>query len=248
MKIAVLVKAVPDTQSTLKIDSDKRHISTDDLTLVLNPYDEFAVEEALVIKEKFGGSVTLFSLGGSDIVKTIRTALAMGADDAVHLSHPGSLDLLNRAKSLSAALKEGDFDLIFAGKQASDDDCGAIGSMIAEMLEIPHIANVIKLETNDNSITAHREIEGGIEVHTATLPALITAQKGLNEPRYASLKGIMAAKKKPIREVKLDSFESKMEVISLSYPPMRPEGKVIGSGVEVVPELIKLLKEEAKVL
>lgn len=248
MNIAVLVKLVPDTQATLKIGADRRFINPADINFVLNPFDEYAIEEALQIKEREGGSVTVISLGGDDAVKALRNALAMGADDAVHIKWPSGLDLTGVAKSLAEEIKTGNFDLVFAGKQAVDDDCGVVGTMVAEFLDIPHVANVVKLELANGTLTAHREIEGGMEIFKLPLPALITAQKGLNEPRYASLKGIMAAKKKPIREVNITSMQMKVEVVNLNYPPTRPQGKIIGQGVEVIPELIRLLKEEAKVL
>ncbi|MFH0766046.1 MAG: electron transfer flavoprotein subunit beta/FixA family protein [Calditrichota bacterium] len=248
MNIAVLVKLVPDTQATIKIGEDRRYISPADVNFVLNPYDEYALEEALKIKEREGGSVTVLSLGGDEAVKALRNALAMGADNAVHIKWPGGMDLVGVAKALAGALKEGGYDLILAGKQAVDDDCSAVGPMVAEFLDIPHVSNVVKLEVKDGSLKAHREFEGGRELFESPLPALITAEKGLNEPRYASLKGIMAAKKKTLTEITTESFIAKTEVLQLNYPPARPPGKIVGEGVEAIPELIRLLKEEAKVL
>lgn len=248
MNIAVLVKLVPDTEATIKIDADRRRIASGDINFVLNPYDEFAVEEGLRQKEKSGGQVTVISLGGEEAVKALRNALAMGADEAIRVKSPGGLDMLGVAKALANALAGRGFDLILAGKQAVDDDCGAVGSMVAEFLGIPHVATVTKLDVDGGSLTASREIEGGVEIFQASLPALVTAQKGLNEPRYASLKGIMASKKKVIEEVEALATPAKVEVITLNYPPQRPPGKIVGQGVEAVPELVRLLKEEAKVL
>lgn len=248
MNIAVLVKLVPDTEATLKIDSDRRKIASADINFVLNPYDEYAVEEALRQKEKHGGVVTAVSLGGDEAQKALRNALAMGTDEALHIKNPGGLDMLGVANALAEAVKGRGFDLICAGKQAVDDDCGSVGSMVAELLDIPHIATVIKLDIEGTALTAVREFEGGNEVFEATLPALITAQKGLNEPRYASLKGIMMSKKKVIEEVEGTAMAARAEIVQLNYPPQRPPGKIVGQGVEAVPALMKLLREEAKVL
>jgi len=248
MNIAVLVKLVPDTEASLKISKDHKSISTADLNFVLNPFDEYAVEEALVQKVKHGGTVTIISLGGDEAVKALRTRLAMGADSAVHLRTTGGLDMLGVAKSLANFLKDKNFDLIFAGKQAMDDDCAATGAMVATILDIPHVSTVTKLEVEGDKLTAEREFETGVEVFEAPLPALITAQKGLNEPRYASLKGIMMAKRKKIETIEVEPIAAKTEVIQLTYPPIRPPGKIVGKGAEAVPELVRLLKEEAKVL
>ena len=248
MNLAVLVKLVPDTEASLKIGEDRKYISTADVNFVLNPYDEYAVEEALKLKEKHGGTVTVISLGGDEAVKALRNSLAMGADEGVHVRTPGGLDMLGVAKALTAAIKDKGYDLILAGKQAVDDDCGAIGPMVATLLGIPHVSNVIKLDVETTKLTAEREFESGVERYEAPLPALITAQKGLNEPRYASLKGIMMAKKKQIAEIAAEPVAAKTEVVQLNYPPVRPPGKIVGQGVGAVPELVRLLKEEAKVL
>lgn len=248
MKIAVLVKIVPDTQAVLKIGEDRRYINPADVNFVLNPYDEYALEEALRIRERFGGTVKVISLGGEDAVKALRNALAMGADEAVHIQSPGGLDILGVAHALADQLKTCNYDLIFAGKQAVDDDCAAIGPMVAVMMDIPCVTHTVSLEIAENSATAVREYEGGQEVYKVPLPALITAEKGLNEPRYASLKGIMMAKKKSITVVQAAPRPAKTEVVNLNYPPTRPPGKIIGQGVEAVDELIRLLREEAKVL
>lgn len=248
MNIAVLVKLTPDTEATLKIDADRRKIASADVNFVLNPYDEYAVEEALKQKEKHGGQVTAVSLGGDEAVKALRNALAMGVDEALHVKNPGGLDMLGVANALAEAIRGRGYDLVFAGKQAVDDDCGSVGSMVAELLELPHVATVVKLDVDGGSLTAVREFEGGSEVFQAPLPALITAQKGLNEPRYASLKGIMMSKKKTIEEVDGVATPARAEVVQLNYPPLRPPGKIVGTGVDAVPELVRLLKEEAKVL
>ncbi len=248
MNIAVLVKLVPDSQAVIKIGDNRKTIATADLAFVMNPYDEYAVEEALKTKEKMGGTVTVFSLGDKDAEKVLRTALAMGADEAVHIEGPGELDMLGVAKALASALKPHGFDLIFAGKASIDDECSAVGPMVAELLEIPHVSAADKVTVEAGKLTAERSIEGGVEVFEASLPALVTAEKGLNEPRYASLKGIMMSKKKNITAVPAEKTEALVEVLDLNYPPSRPAGRIIGKGVEAVPELIRLLKQEAKVL
>ncbi len=248
MNIGVLVKLVPATEAVLKISSDHRSIDTSDVSFVLNPYDEYAVEEGLKLKETAGGTVTVVSLGGDEAIKALRNSLAMGADSGVHVVSSGGLDIAGTAKALAGAIKEQNFDIIFAGKQAVDDDCAAIGSMVAEFLDIPHIATAIRLTIDGNKATVEREFESGVEVYEVELPALITAQKGLNEPRYASLKGIMMAKKKKIETVDAEAVEPRTQIDQLSYPPTRPPGKIVGEGAEAVPELVRLLKEEAKVL
>lgn len=248
MNLAVLVKLVPDSQAVLKISDDRQTIAKGDVNMVLNPYDEYAVEEALQIKQKSGGSVTVISLGDDDAVKALRNALAMGADNAVHIKWPGGLDMLGIAKTLANALKDGGYDMIFAGKQAIDDDCASIGVMVAELLDLPHVSAIHSLEVEEGKLTAERAFEGGVEKFELPLPALITAEKGLNEPRYASLKGIMMAKKKKITEIDAEAMDPSVNVVDLNYPPARPPGKVVGEGAEAVPELVKLLKEEAKVL
>lgn len=248
MNIAVLIKLVPDTQANLKIADDGKGISMTDLNMVLNVYDEFAVEESLKIKEKHDGKVTVITLGDDGAVKALRNALAMGADDAVHIKKVAGLDILGTAKVLASSLKHKEFDLILAGKQAVDDDCGAVGPMVAELLDIPHVSAVSSLEVTTDKLTAKRAVEGGVEVFEMPLPALITTEKGLNEPRYASLKGIMMAKRKQINVEEAKSHASHAAVISLSYPAVRPPGKIVGEGVEAIPELIRLLKMEAKVL
>jgi electron transfer flavoprotein beta subunit len=216
----------------------------------LNPYDEFAVEEALQIKEREGDSeITVLCLGPDRAVSAIRTALAMGADNAVHLKVDDTyLDSFAVSTALSSVLKEMEFDLLLMGKQAVDDDNCQIGPRVATLLDIPCVSVVTELELSDGAVVAEREVEGGVEVIEAKLPAIVTCQKGLNEPRYASLKGIMMAKKKPIEEKSVDVPEAKISIGKMEYPPAREAGKIVGEGVEAVPELVRLLHEEAKVI
>jgi len=250
VKIAVFVKRVPDTESIIKIKESGKGIEKADLSFVMNPYDEFAVEEALRIREKAGdGEVVVVSLGPENVKETIKSALAMGADRAIHALVPEAPeDPLVTARGLVEAIEGESFDLLLFGKQAMDNDNGQTGTIVAELLGLPSAAVVIGVSVEGSSVTVHREIEGGEEIITLPLPAVLTAQKGLNEPRYASLKGIMAAKKKPVEEKKITLHDSSCEIISVEYPPKRAEGRIVGEGVEAVDELLRLLREEAKIL
>lgn len=248
MKILVLVNHVPDTETKVKIGSDGKLIDPAGVNYMLNPYDEFAVEEGLKTKQKFGGEVTVLSLGGDTHKETLRKALAMGCDKAVLLKDSSVRDSYSIARSLADYAKEYSPDVIFCGKQSIDYDDAQIGGLIAEMLGIPSISVVVKLEITDGSIVAEREIEGGHEIVRSTMPAVIIAQKGLNDPRYPSLKGIMDAKRKPIEEKIPAAVEPKVEVISLTKPPAKAQGKIVGTDATAAAELVRLLHEEAKVI
>ncbi len=252
MKIAVCVKRVPDTETRVKIAGDGKSIDEAGVKFVLNPYDEFAVEEALRLKDKAGtGEVVVYALGTDAAQETIRTTLAMGADRGVLLktgAAAATADPLPAARALAAELGPAGYDLVLFGKLAIDDYHQAVGPMVAELLELPCVSAVAHLELADGKGVAEREVEGGIEVTEFTLPAVLTADKGLNEPRYPALKGIMAAKKKPL-EVKDVTLEAGgAEVQALSLPPARKEGRIVGEGPDAVPALIEALRSEAKVL
>ncbi len=264
MNIVVCLKQVPDTETQIKIASDGKSIVTDDIKWVMNPYDEFGVEEALRIKEKFGGEVTVVGLGPKRVTESIRTALAMGADKGILISDPvleGS-DGLATAKALAAAIKDIPYDLIFAGQRGVDDDMGVVGAAVAEFLGIPHVALAVQVAVAEDgkSVRVHRPVEGETLVIESSLPALLTAQKGLNEPRYASLPGIMKAKKKPLEEktladLGLDEAEfgeggRKVKIVALTPPPQREAGKIIEGETpqQKAAELARLLHEEAKVI
>jgi electron transfer flavoprotein beta subunit len=250
VKIAVCIKRVPDTEARIKIGADGKSIDESGVKFVLNPYDEFAVEEALRLKEKAGaGEVIVVALGGDAAQETIRTALAMGADRGVLLKVDAiPPDPLPVARALADELRAGQFDLVLCGKLAVDDASHATGVMVAELLGIPSVGAVSVLTIADGKGTAEREIEGGVEVVGFELPAVVTAEKGLNEPRYPALKGIMAAKKKPL-EVKATALAAAgFDMIELAYPPERKGGRIIGEGAEAVPALIEALRTEAKVL
>ncbi len=249
MNIAVCVSHVPDTGAKVNIGEDGKGIKQDGVTYIVNPYDEFAIEEALKTKEKFADStVTILSLGGDANKESIRKALAMGADSAVLLKDDNPRDSMAVAKALADELKNINAELVFFGKQSVDYDNSITGQLTAELLGFNCITVVVKLELDDNRVTAEREIEGGIEVVETSLPVVITCQKGLNEPRYASLKGIMAAKKKTIEEKPAAESNSGTEVVSMKKPQMKEPGKIIGEDASAVSELIRLLNEEAKVI
>jgi electron transfer flavoprotein beta subunit len=173
----------------------------------------------------------------------------MGADHAVHVKDDvPNRDALSTAKALAAALRQIPHDVVFFGKQAVDHDNSQVGLIVATLLGLPAVAEVAKVEMGDGKATVHREAEGLMEVYEIPLPCVLTAQKGLNEPRYASLKGIMKAKKQEIRELAVDLPKSALEVLAMELPPPRPPGRIVGEGVAAVPELVRLLREEAKVL
>src|SRR6266581_3865872 len=244
MKIAVCIKRVPDSETRVKIGSDGKRIDEAGVKFVLNPYDEFAVEEGLR-----RGEVTVLSLGPSGAQETIRTALAMGADRGVLLQTDAiPADGFVTAQALAAELKAGGWDLILFGKMAIDDYDQQVGPMVAELLGLPCVTAVAHLEIEGGKGVAEREIEGGVEVVAFPLPAVLTADKGLNEPRYPALKGIMAAKKKPLEVKPVALGGGGFEILGLTPPAERKEGKIVGEGAAAVPELVRLLREEAKVL
>ena len=258
MEILVLLKQVPATESMIAVADDGVSIKTDGLKYVMNPYDELAVEEALKIREAQSGAVTIVSVGSAKSVEAIRTGLAMGADKGV-LVDPGDMtcDGLATAKILAAAVKSMPFDLIVAGHRAVDDDNYQVGPAVAELLSIPNISMVIKEAVEDGKITCTCTVEGGTKEVEAPLPALISTQRGLNEPRYASLPGIMKAKKKPLEtkslaDLGLDAsqLQPKAAIKALRTPPERKGGRIIdGDSVAAkVAQLVKALHEEAKVV
>jgi len=260
LEIIVLLKQVPATESFIGIADDGLSIKTEDIKWVINPYDEFAVEEALRIKEAQGGSVTIVSAGQGRAVEAIRTALAMGADKGILIKDPvvDNCDALGIARILAAAVKDLQFDLIIAGQRAVDDDNFQVGTAVAEFLGIPNISLVIKEEIADGKMKCQRTVEGGTVVLEAPLPALFTTQRGLNEPRYASLPGIMKAKKKPLdiksfSDIGIDASEigePKSKILAMKLPPEREGGRIIkgDSSQSIAAELVNALHKEAKVL
>ncbi len=248
MKIVVCVSHVPDTATKIKIASDGKVIEQSGVTYIINPYDEFAVEEALKTKEKFGGEVFAVSVGSDANKESIRKALAMGADHGILLKDDNQKDSLSIAYALAEEIKSIGAEIVFFGKQSVDYDSSITGILTAELLEFSSISVVVNLILDDKKVIAEREIEGGREVVETVLPVVITTQKGLNDPRYASLKGIMAAKKKIIEEKPAAVKENVIDIINMKLPPPKQPGRIIGTDVSAVPELVRLLREEAKVI
>ena len=246
----VCVKQTADTETRVKVAADGRTLDPAGVTWILNPYDEFALEQALRFREAQGsGEVVALSLGGAGVQTTLRNALAIGADRAIHLKVDAvQPDPLQVAQALAAELKPLNADIVWFGKQAVDDDQAQVPAMTAELLGIPCVTVVAKIELNGNAAAVEREVEGGREVIAVPLPAAFSADKGLNEPRYASLKGIMAAKKKPIEEKPVTLADPALELVSMTLPASRAAGRIVGQGVDGVGELIRVLREEAKVL
>jgi len=246
----VCIKQVPDTETRVKVAADGRSLDPAGVTLILNPYDEFAVEQALRVKEQLGaGEVVAVSLGGAGVQTTLRTALATGADRAIHLlSNVIAPDALAVAKALADAIRPLDAGIVWLGKQAVDDDGAQVGPMLATLLDRPCVSVVAKFQLDGAQANVEREIEGGREVVEVPLPCVLTTDKGLNEPRYASLKGIMAAKKKPLEERAVDLGPAHVERVSFELPPPRKAGRIVGEGGEAIPALVRALREEAKAL
>ena len=254
MKILVPVKRVPDPTQKAKIKDG--HIDLTGASWIVNTFDEYAIETALRLVEngadntrQAGAEIIVVSLGPDDAAKEIRSCLAMGADRAIHLKTEGpSADPLATAKALASEIQGLAPQIVWLGKQAVDDDQAQVGPMLGELLSWPCVTVVAKLELSGNKAVVEREIEGGREVIEVELPVVLAADKGLNEPRYASLKGIMAAKKKPIDEKAASLAHPGLEILSMALPAGRAAGRIVGEGVGAVPELVKLLREEAKVI
>ena len=250
MNIIACVKRVPSTTTRVAVQ-DGISLNPSGVEFVLNPYDEFAIEEAIQQKEKAGdGNIRVYSFGTSAAQKELRTTLAMGADEAYLLQNDDAVaaDGATTARILAEAIQGNEFDLLLFGKQAVDQDQHGVGPAVATRLGIPCITEVVALEIADGKIRAEREVEGGKEILEAPLPCAITCQKGLNEPRFASLKGIMSAKKKTLEISEVEIGAPALDIISLEMPGERPAGRIIGEGAAAVPALIQALREEAKVL
>ncbi len=249
MNIVVCVKRTPDTEAKIRLGDDGVSIDPEGVKFIISPYDEFAIEAGLQVKEAAGdGEVALLSLGGDDTQETLRQGLAMGADRAVLLKGDPGQDGLAVAKGLAAELKEMGADLILFGMKGADMDQQQVGPMAATLLGLPCATAVSEFEVGDGAVTCRREVEGGAEILELDLPAVVTMTKGKFDPRYASLKGIMAAKRKPLDEKGAEGAEARLTVKKLSYPPERPAGRVVGEGPGAAPELVRLLREEAKAL
>lgn len=260
MKIAVCIKAVPDTEARIQIASDKTNIEVGGIKFIASPYDEFAIEEALKLKEKHGGETVAFSVGGAEATEVLRDSLARGIDSAVHIQDAQlvNLDPLSTAKVLAAAIKDGGFDVVACGWQGVGGDNSQVPSMLAELLNWPQVNVITKFEIEGGNFKAQREIEGAHETVEGPLPVVISAQKGLNEPRYPSIKGVMAARRKEIATKDaaalglsgtVGTAQAKMKVRELQAPPARPQGRILeGETDDKVKTLVNLLRTEAQVI
>jgi len=250
LKIAVCIKRTPDSETRFRIGASSSAIDETGVKFDMDDFASYAVEVALQTKEKAGsGEVVVFALGPDNVQETLRKAMSMGADRAVHLKADSvPFDGLAVAKALAAELKGGGFDLLLFGKHAFDTSAGVVGTATATLLDLPCITAASKLEIANGKGSARRELEGAAEMVDFTLPAVITIDEGIARPRYPSLKGIMAAKKKPLESKPAQLGAARVVVKSMALPADRPPGRIIGEGAGAVPELVKLLQNEAKVL
>ncbi|MBH8608545.1 electron transfer flavoprotein subunit beta/FixA family protein [Thermoactinomyces sp. CICC 10521] len=259
MNILVCLKQTFDTEERITIENGR--ISEDGVEFVINPYDEYAVEEAIRLKEKHGGEVTVITIGPERAEQALRTAMAMGADKGVIVDIEEleeEPDEHTIAKILAATIKEEDlaFDIILCGYMAVDDGSAQVGPRLAELLEIPHISTITKLDIDGNKVSVEKDVEGDVELIHSSLPILVTAQQGLNDPRYPSLPGIMKAKKKPLTRLELDDLDldeeeiaAKTETIDVFLPPKKQAGKILQGDIkDQAKELVQLLRNEAKVI
>ncbi len=256
MNSIVCITQVPDTEAKIKIAAGGKAVDETGVKFIVSPYDEFALEEAIKLKEAKGGDVTVLTFGPDRAAQALRECLARGATKAIHVKGDAeSVDPLGVARILAAAIKGQPFDLVFLGKMGVGTDNALVGPMLAEILDLPQLNVVVKVEVGEGTVRAHREIEGGEEVIEAPLPAVVTAQKGLNEPRYASLKGIMAAKKIPIDtksvgDLGLSDADLKGRVVieSLEMPPEKAAGRKIEAAdpAAAAKEIVQYIQSEAK--
>lgn len=249
MNLIVCMKRVPATEARIQIGPDGKSINPAGVEFMLSPYDEFAVEAALQIKEKHGGEAVGLCLDpeGSDFVFS-KKGLPMGLDKAVLLKGGNPFDTAATAEILAATLKTMPFDIVLFGKQAIDSDSYAVPSMVAWHLGVPRVNVVTKLEVVDRKVVCRRQIEGGEEVVELPMPCVVSAQKGLNNPRLPSMKSILAAKSKKADVRPAPAAQARLEIVKMELPPPRPAGRIVGQGKDAVPELVRLLREEAKVL
>jgi electron transfer flavoprotein beta subunit len=251
MKIIVVIKRVPDTETQVRLAPGGKTIDPSGVVYVMNPYDEYAVEEAIQLKEAHGGEITIMCVGPEESTKEIRTAIAMGCDDGVLLKDPDAvLDPQGVARVLAEEIKGREYDMIMFGKNNVDDDYGQIPQLIAARLDLPVVTAINELEVNpaDGTASCKRNIEGGTEVYSVKLPAIFTAEKGLNEPRYPNLIAVRKSMKAPLDIKDAAIGTPAMKILSMELPPLRVGGKIVGEGVEAVGDLVKALKDEAKAL
>jgi electron transfer flavoprotein beta subunit len=247
MNILVSISHVPDTATKIVVGADGTSIDGKGVKFIMNPYDEFALEEALRLKEKNGGTITVVTVGGETAKDVLRTALALQVDKAVFVKaeNADSFIVASNVAALATDIKP---DIVLFGRQSIDFDSAQVAPMVAELLDMPSVTMVSKLDMNGTSFTAERDIEGGKETVSATLPAVISAQKGLNEPRYPKLPDIMKAKSKPIEERPASVATARTTVVSMELPSGKSKGKMLGDSDGDIAELVKLLHEEAKVI
>ena len=251
MNIAVCVKQVPDTASQLKISEDNKSIKDDGIKYEINPFDEYALEEALRLKDNDSTiNITVISLGPERVKQSLTKTLAMGADEALYIETNEIIDdCMNIATIIAKEIKKNQYDLILFGKKSVDQDNNQVGIMVGEINNISCISNCSEFKIDGNKIIANREVEGSVEVFESELPVIITHEKGKNELRYPSLKDLMAAKKKPINTIKIESNnEKRSELVQLEYPEKREEGVIIGEDKSAVSELVRILREEKKII
>lgn len=250
MKIVACIKRVPTTEAQAKIAADKKSLDPAGIQYMTSFYDEIAVEQAIRTKEQHGGEVTILTLGPSDASKEVREAIAKGADGGIILvdEHWQTRDCRATAKALAEKVKELGADIVFLGRVATDRDNAAVGPMLATFLDYACATDVIELDVQADRVLAKRETETALETVQLTLPAVITCNKGLNEPRYAGLKGIMAAKKKPLDEQPAAEVANQARVELLESPPERKAGRIIGEGPGAVPALLEALRNEAQAI
>lgn len=255
MNILVLLKQTFDTEEQIELSNGE--VNEAGVKFVINPYDEYALEEAISVKEQFGGEVTAVTIGPSRAEAALRTALAVGVDRAILVDDESLFgDEYTISKVLAAVAKQGSYDLIFCGHMAVDDGAAQVGPRLAEELGIPHISTITKFEIVDEKVRVEKDVEGDVEIIEVAMPVLVTAQQGLNEPRYPSLPGIMKAKKKTIEcltaedlNLNVDEIAAKTEIIEQFLPAKKQAGKVIqGDSKEQVSQLLDLLHNEAKVI
>jgi electron transfer flavoprotein beta subunit len=250
VKTLVTVKRVPDPETTIRVKPDGSGIVTDNVKYVINPFDEIAIEEALRIKEKLSGEVILISIGAKVVTEQLRTGLAMGADRAVLILCEQELDSLAVARVFAKLIENEKPELVLMGKQAIDDDSNQAGQMLAALLGWPQatFASKVELATDQKSVQVTREVDGGLETVGFALPGIITADLRLNEPRYASLPGIMKARKKEIKEIPIADLGAdvtpRLKVLKLEPPAKKQAGKKL----ETVQALVDSLHTEAKVI
>lgn len=250
MHVVVLMKRVPDTTAKVRPAAGGLGIDASGAESIISPYDEIALERAIQLREAGQATkLTALCLGPADATKEVRKALAMGADEGVLLVEKDPFrDPAATADALAAACRELGAQLVLAGWKALDDDSAVVGGYVAEKLGFAYTSYVVKLDVAGAAMTVHREVEGATEVVEVALPAVATVQKGLAEPRFASLKGIMAAKKKPLAEKPAPAADNASSLVAYTPPPERPAGRIVGEGAAAVPEMIRILREEVHVL